>query len=195
MAAPSRPLGMPPGSVRAILALMVVGVVIRQSLIGQPVGLLLTETLLIILAHYFASRRMVELPADLRQTLEREGVLTPEPNPLWLPRHSVRIIIVLAFLAGALALSAQGRLFEPGALGGIGLFFAYLGGVVVRWLKSHWLGSRFGAAKAWVHGKALVALAAGTALAWLTVSGTMAELPGAMEKGLLAIVLYYFGSR
>jgi hypothetical protein len=47
---------------------------------------------------------LVELPRALQDRLEREGVLVPEPNPLWLPSHSVHIIIVLVFFGAAAVL-------------------------------------------------------------------------------------------
>jgi len=47
------PLGLPTGSVRALLTLIVVSVVITQLSLNREVNPLWTETLLIALAHYF----------------------------------------------------------------------------------------------------------------------------------------------
>ena len=63
------PLGLPRGSIRAVLTLLIVSVVIVQMIRGQEVGLLWTETLLIALAHYFTSRRLVTLPPDISRRL------------------------------------------------------------------------------------------------------------------------------
>jgi hypothetical protein len=164
-------------------------------MLGQPIGLLLAETLLIILAHYFASRRLVELPQALQERLEQEGMLVPESNPLWLPAHSVRIIIVLAFFAAAAALWWQGRLFAAGTLDTVGVFFAYLGGVLFNWLR-HW--RRRGSAgrrERLMHVKALAVLLACALLAALVLSGELPALPGWVEKLLLGLILFYFGSR
>ena len=192
-----RPLGLPPGSVRAVLALTVVGLVIQQALVGAPISLLLSETLLIVLAHYFASRRLVDLPEALRRRLEQDGVLEAEPSPLWLPKHSVRIIILLAFCSTALVLLWQGRLFQPGAFGTIGLFFAYLAGIsvrgLVRWRRKNVAPSR--RRSVWAHLKAAAVLAACAAVTALTLSGELATLPGWVEKLLLSLILFYFGSR
>src|ERR1700722_13575475 len=87
------PLGLPNGSVRALLTLLVVAVVIVQVGRGQEVGPLWTETLMIVLAHYFTSRRFVNLSPDVMRRLEAEGHLETESNPLHLPRHSIRVIL------------------------------------------------------------------------------------------------------
>jgi hypothetical protein len=50
------PLGLPSGSIRAALALLIAAVVVVQMARGQEVELLWTETLMIVLAHYFGSR-------------------------------------------------------------------------------------------------------------------------------------------
>ena len=76
------PLGLPTGSVRALLTLIVVAVVITQLSLDREVNPLWTETLLIALAHYFTSRRFVTLPPDVLKRLEQEGVIENEQQPL-----------------------------------------------------------------------------------------------------------------
>src|SRR5262249_36360605 len=51
------PLGLPNGSVRALLTLLIVAVVFVQVARGHQIEALWTETLMIALAHYFTSRR------------------------------------------------------------------------------------------------------------------------------------------
>src|SRR6185436_15787490 len=91
------PLGLPTGSVRAILALLIVAVVIVETVRGRQIDELWSETLLIALAHYFTSRRFVGLSSDVLRRMEDEGHLPRESNPLYLPRHSIRALIVLSF--------------------------------------------------------------------------------------------------
>ncbi|MFN9035546.1 MAG: hypothetical protein ACK5YO_04580, partial [Planctomyces sp.] len=50
------PLGLPNGSVRALLTLMVVGVVIQAVVRGQELDIIWTESLMITLAYYYTSR-------------------------------------------------------------------------------------------------------------------------------------------
>ena len=81
--APARhrpPLGLPSGSVRALLTLLIVAVVIAQVARGQAVEPLWVETLMIALAHNFTSRRFVSLPPELVRRLEAEGHLEEEAN-------------------------------------------------------------------------------------------------------------------
>ena len=68
-------LGMPSGSIRAILTLMTVAFITIQTARGERVSLLWFESLMIVLAHYFASRRLVQLSPELRARLTKEGVL------------------------------------------------------------------------------------------------------------------------
>src|SRR5580704_15649632 len=91
------PLGLPPGSVRALLCLVVVSFVVAQTARGIGVAVVWHESLMIMLAHYFTTRRMVPLTSDLRSRLEESGEIEREANPLYLPRHSVRILIIAAF--------------------------------------------------------------------------------------------------
>jgi len=73
---PLTPLHMPSGSVRALVALTVVGVVLAETMRNREIGLLLTETLLIVMAHYFASRRLINLPPEtLKQYCDQAAVL------------------------------------------------------------------------------------------------------------------------
>ena len=92
------PLALPSGSVRALLTLIVVAVVIVELARGHDLQLLWTETLMIVLAHYFTSRKFVQLPREVVKRLKDEGHLEEEAQPLFLPRHSIRVVIVLAFV-------------------------------------------------------------------------------------------------
>ena len=110
------PLGLPNGSVRAMLTILIVAVVISQVARGQVVSTLWTETLMIALAHYFSTRRFIKLAPELIHQLEAAGAVETELHPLFLPNRSIRILIFAAFGGLAIYLYAQGRLFEPEAL-------------------------------------------------------------------------------
>ena len=104
------PLGLPVGSVRALLTIIVLAVVISRLVRGMVVEILWIETLLIALAHYFTSRRFVSLPPQVMARLESEGVIEAERHPLFLPRNSIRTLIVLAFVGLAAYLYREHRL-------------------------------------------------------------------------------------
>src|SRR5215471_7312168 len=72
---PRPPLGLPRGSVRALLTLMIVAVVAVEVARGREFEVLWTETLMIALAHYFTSRRFIHLPVVVLRRLEEDGYL------------------------------------------------------------------------------------------------------------------------
>ena len=192
-------LGLPSGSIRAILTLMTVGFITVQTARGVRVSLLWFESLMIVLAHYFASRRLVQLPRELREKLIADGILEAEPNPLYLPRHTLRLAIIGAFVALAVYLFKNDRLLDPVA---VPIFIA---------VGSYFLGIAFHSLMAWRRGgqrdqrkvtrfddlKALVTLGAMALVIVLQLTGWQALVPYAdkLEALPLALMLFYFGSR
>jgi len=179
------PLGLPAGSVRALLTLLIAAVVVVQIVRGQDVELLWTETLLIALAHYFTSRRLVKLPPDVIQRLASEGQLDTEAQPLYLPKHSIRAILVLAFVGLAMYLYRQDRLFQPQSLAILGVVFAYLLGTVAR----------FKGVRGWEDLKAIVVLLVLLFTAGAYLADRADIVPHLLRNATLALVLFYFGSR
>jgi hypothetical protein len=179
------PLGLPRGSIRALLTLLIVAVVIAQVVRGQEIGLLWASTLMIALAHYFTSRRFVSLPPEVIRRLAAEGHVETEANPLFLPRYSIRVILVLAFVGLGAYLYWQNRLFEPRALSVLGVVFAYLLGVILP-LR------RF---RVWEDLKALVVLAFLVYAAGAYLANRPDLVPNPFRDITLGLVLFYFGSR
>lgn len=190
------PLGLPEGSVRALLTLLIVAVVITQVVRGEEVALLWRETLMIALAYYFTTRRFIRLPSTMIQQLEHEGYAEEETNPLYLPRLSIRVIIVLAFAGLAVYLFQADALFQPQALSILGVVFSYVLGMVFRVLLEWWTkGQKTTAIRRWEDIKALVVL-----LVLLTTAGAYLLdyqdfLPKELRNATLGLVLFYFGSR
>jgi len=190
------PLGLPVGSVRAILTLFVVSIVTLSVARGHDLDLVWTETLLIALAHYFTSRRFVSLPPEVLARMQTEGVLEQERHPLFLPRHSIRLLIVGSFIALGVFLYRQNRLWEPRAVSLLGIVAAYTLGAIVRDISS-WFGRRTGrrASAGWGDLKAIIALTA-MAVAGVPELLSMPDLlPPMAHKISLALMLFYFGSR
>lgn len=190
------PLGLPSGSVRALLTLLVVAVVVSNIARGRTVDILWTETLLIALAHYFTARRFVELPPDVREDLENQGVIERESNPLYLPRHSIRFLILLAFGGLGYYLYQENRWREPQAFGLLTMVAAYLLGTIVRGV-THWLHRRRAAppSRFWGDARAVIVLVALTLIAVPELMNLESTLPPDFEKAALGLVLFYFGSR
>jgi hypothetical protein len=179
------PLGLPSGSIRALLTLLIVAVVVVQLGRGKPLELLWAETLMITLAHYFTSRRFINLPPEAVRRLAEEGHVDTESNPLFLPRYSIRVILILAFAGLGWYLYQEDQLLHSDALPILGVVFAYLIGVVAR----------FRGVRGWEDSKAIVILAVlvFTAMACLLDRSDM--VPHHLQTITLGLVLFYFGSR
>ena len=190
------PLGLPVGSVRAILTLFIVAIVTLNAARGKPLDLIWTETLLIAMAHYFTSRRFVSLPPDALKRIQQEGILDQEVHPLYLPRHSIRILILGAFVGLGVFLYQQNRLFTVDSISPLGIVAAYVCGSIVRGIGS-WFGRRTGRqpSSLWGDLKAMLVLLA-VAVAGIPELVSMPDLlPPVAHRIALALMLFYFGSR
>jgi hypothetical protein len=179
------PLGLPSGSIRALLTFLIVAVVIAQIVRGQQVELLWTETLMIALAHYFTSRRLISLSPEVIARLTADGQIQPESRPLYLPRHSVRAILVLAFVGLAVYLYQHDRLMDSQALSVLGVVAAYFLGIVAR-IRN---------VPGWEDVKAVVVLSV-LVIAAIPYFVDRPDLVSPMMRNItLGLVLFYFGSR
>lgn len=190
------PLGLPQGSVRALLTLTMVAVSVSNLVRGKETDALWIQTLLVALAHYFATRRLVALPNDVVERLELERVVERERHPLFLPRYSIRLIIVAAFVGTAIYLYREGRLFEPKAVSLLGTILAYVLGTLVRGV-SEWFQRRRNARPhhLWADIRALVVLGALAIVAVPQFVDVPFQIPRPMLEVVLGLVLFYFGVR
>lgn len=91
-------LGLPAGSVRALLAFMILGLIWALMYLHRDIPLYLQYLMFMILGHYFASRHASAVPVDVR-----------EPAPLFMPRGFIRGLIIVGFLGIIAALYYQQR--------------------------------------------------------------------------------------
>lgn len=195
------PLGMPTGSVRAILTLILVAVVITRIARGddfadeQHQGLLWIEALLIALSHYFTSRRFVELPPDVLRQLEDDGIIERERNPLFLPRNSIRVLIIGAFGWLAYHLYSTDQLFHHHAASLMAMMAAFLFGAMVRRISLWWNHRRVQTSGTMGDLKALLVLIAMLCVAIPEFMGSPQILHPMFHRIALAFMLFYFGSR
>ena len=193
---PRPPLGLPSGSVRALLTLLIVAVVVTQVVRGREVEPLWTETLLIALAHYFTSRRFINLAPDVMRRLEAEGRVETEAHPLYLPRHTIRAVLILAFVGFAVYLYRENQLFQHPALSLLGVVFAYLLGVLARAILAWWTkGRKTNTIQWWEDVKATVVLLAMLFTAGAYLLDQTELVPHQVRNATLGLVLFYFGSR
>ena len=195
---PRKILGLPPGSIRALLTLMTVGFIVAQTARGIHVSLLWFESLMIVLAHYFAHRRFVPLSPAMREKLKAEDLFEDETHPLNLPKHSLRTIIVLAFVGLAIYLACVGRLRDRVAAPvfiSVGSYFLGIGvGTVVAW----WNRGKPVTGPSWFEDvKAVVTLLAVALAIVVQLFGWQQSIPfgDKLEALPLALMLFYFGSR
>jgi hypothetical protein len=190
------PLGLPAGSVRALLTLTILAVVVTTYVRDRELDVLWVETLLIALAHYFTTRRFVALPPEAMRRLQEEGVIEDERHPLYLPRGSIRTIILATFAGLAYYLSREGRLHEPRVVTLLGIVSAYVLGAIVRGVTGWFQRRRTSRpSRFWADARAMIALGA-LALAAIPVFFDEAQLfSPELHKIALAIALFYFGSR
>ena len=190
------PLGLPTVSVRAVLTLLILAVVVHEIVLGRLVAVIWTETLVIALAYYFTYRRFVSLPREVITRLEQEGALPREPNPLGLPRHSIRILIILTIGALGAYLYREHRLLEPQVITIFGTALCYLLGVFTGAFTSWWSkGSKTLATHFWGDIKAVAVLLTVAATASLHFLSGPDAAPIWLETTTVGLVLFYFGSR
>lgn len=191
-------LGLPPGSIRALLTLMTVGFIVVQTARDIRVSLLWFESLMIVLAHYFAHRRFVPLSPSMREKLKCEDLIEDDTHPLYLPQHSLRAIIVMAFVGLAVYLGFQGRLRDPVAMPvfiSVGSYFLGIGfGTFMSWKNR---GKVTTSASGFENIKAVVTLIAVAFAIAVQLFGWQQTIPFAdkLEALPLALMLFYFGSR
>ncbi|MBS0204646.1 MAG: hypothetical protein JSS49_17210 [Planctomycetes bacterium] len=191
------PLGLPIGSVRALLTIIVMGVVITRLARGLAVEALWIQTLLIALAHYFTTRRFVSLPPDVMARLEQEGVIEHERHPLFLPRNSIRTLIILAFAGLTVFLYQEGRLWkEAQARALLGVVFAYLLGAFARNVNGWFIRRRVTPPTGtWGDIKALTVLIVLILAAIPQFFDNNLGLPPEFHQIALGMMLFYYGSR
>jgi hypothetical protein len=190
------PLGLPTGSVRAVLTLLILAVVVHEVVLGRLVAVIWTETLVIALAYYFTYRRFVSLPRDVITRLEREGALPREPNPLGLPRHSIRILIVLTIGGLGAYLYREGRLLDEQVITIFGTALCYLLGVFISAFTTWWSkGRKTLATHFWedIKAAAVLLIVAATAVLYFLKGPEM--VPHWLQTTTVGLVLFYFGSR
>lgn len=194
--------GWPAGSVRALMALIVFGT-IWALLVLRPERTIpeyLRDLLFIVLGHYFAVRSRATTVAD-----------DPGPPPLYLPRGSVRFLLIAGFVGVAVFLYRHEQLFQierNPAVVTLLLVFGFLLGVVLRQLGAWWAGRGASTPRIVEDLRAFVSLSAAVLLAIVVWDQF---LPGSRHWGLhdinlglgrlgpphllSAIVGFYFGAR
>ena len=121
-----------------------------------------------------------------------------EPNPLYLPKHSLRTVIVLSFIGLGIFLGYQGRLRDPVAVPvflSVGSYFLGIGFGAIATRRNK--GKQSVCASWFENMKAAVTLAAIALTIAVQLFGWQQSIPygDKLEALPLALMLFYFGSR
>jgi hypothetical protein len=197
-------LGLPAGSIRGLLALMVFGTIwgllaLRPT---EEIPDYLRDLSFIVLGHYFASRR-------------RAGeVVEPGPAPLYLPNGSIRLLLVAGCVGVGVLLYSRGQLTAPGQHPGVvtlWLVGGFLLGVALNALWGLFVGKDRHAPKIFEDARAVFTMVAALTLVLLVWNRVYLVVPPEqidqalapvfhlgkfrLEHVLAAVVGFYFGSR
>ncbi len=191
--------GLPAGSVRAMLTLLVVAIVVTLTIKGIDLRLIWSETLMIALAHYFTSRTQVSISAAMRQRLIESGEIVEDDHPLYLPKNTIRTLIILALVGLTMFLLFQGRQLGGQTFSIILTIGAYLFGNISRSAWDWWTELNQFEPANWIGDlKALLTVFAMSLTFGLHLFAVVPFLPIPIEyfeNTSICLALFYFGSR
>jgi len=181
------PLGLPPGSVRALVALAMVGSCTMLVARGADVPGALASLLLAVIGFYFGFRTKAATLSDRIYDPAARREL-----PLYLPSGVIRTLVIAGVVATAVLLYRRERLLEPSEHLE---FFVVLAGLI----GGYYFGKvfRFGSpgARAVVgHLKALLVLAVAAWATALFLSDLYPQRP-TLTMVLCAAISFYYGTR
>ena len=190
------PLGLPAGSVRATLAIILSGSLWYVILRGGDPPQILVDSALLVVAFYFGVRST----APVVPAVKPVSVLG-EPKvrqPLYLPRGIVRTVLAVGFL-GVIAYVAYRDGTMPQALVLIlQVIVSYVIGYGISrvLLRRARLGKELSRG-AWVARNAISVAAIGitAGASWAIVTGQFDLVPEYLRNGLAWTIAFYFGSR
>jgi hypothetical protein len=181
------PLGLPRGSIRAGVAVLLVLSALLLILIDEEVPSTHLGLLLAIVGYYFGFR--MRMKAGRSRIYDAAA---KERQPLFLPEGCVRVFLILGFAVGLVMLWVRGKVGEPA----YAEFFVVLAGLVLGYLFSKAL-SNWRRAALFItlnHLKGFVVIAASIGILILLVSGLYEE-HRYVAMVFSALVTFYFGSR
>lgn len=186
----SRPLGLPVGSVRALvlLALTARAVLDLRAVGGVPAWL--AAAVLVNAAAYFASRASRE---SVHEATDAFGGRKPRP-PLGLPTGTVRFLF-LALVGYGCWLWFKEHHIEATQQPLVVVVGAFAIGVLVRWFLAQVRPPTDTGSLLFEHLQAFVVLVAAAGLVTLRVTGQSGEVASWIEPTLAAACTYYAGAR
>jgi len=178
------PLGLPKGSIRALVALAMAGVCLAIVAQGGDIPGSLASLLLTIIAFYFGYRgKGASLIDRVYDPAARREL------PLYLPAGLIRTLLIAACAMTAYLLLRADRVL------GVPMHLEFLF-ILAGLIAGHYFGKVVrGASPGVGHLKAVVALALAAVLAWVFVTGRHLSMPPHVVMLLCATISFYYGSR
>lgn len=196
-----QPLGLPKGSVRATLALFLSATMWYMVIKGQQPPTILIESVLLVVAFYFGTRSMAPAAgASAAAPGPSPPPAAPGHEPLYLPRGSVRTVLLFGFFSVIVYVWFRGgtAAIPSSMILILQVLTSYLSGFILSTLTI-WRarkGEKPIRAVAWLrHGVAAASLAIVAAVCGTIVLGQPAWMPHIPDNFLAWTVAFYFGSR
>ncbi|MGA1872642.1 MAG: hypothetical protein ACMUHY_03130 [Thermoplasmatota archaeon] len=182
------PLGLPRGSIRAILMISISAICWYLMIIGRGVPNYLLNLVLIMIGYYFAFRS-----GDIDRMLNGSKEDGRIRHPLNLPRGTVRWMIVGGFLAAMIVQIAIGNIGGHEYIEFYFILFGLVIGHLARKARIEWF--KLEVPSVIKHGKALLLLFIALFLLVVFVGGMDEFLPPLPLRLSIAVIGFYFGSR
>jgi hypothetical protein len=187
--APSpEPLGLPKGSVRALLAMMMAATCLLLVVRGHNVPSSLALLLLTVIGFYFGFRTQA---ASLTDRIY-DPAATRE-QPLRLPAGVIRTLLVLSFVVAGVVLAYHGRLTS--VMTHLEFFFILAGLLVGHYFARSARGRSLRSRAIIAHVTGAVGLIIAGVLMWAFLSEAFLAMPPWVVMALCGTVSFYFGSR
>ncbi len=186
------PLGLPQGSVRAILAIVLCGSLWYQVIRDLPVATILLEASLLVVAFYFGVRSTAPVSAPVIPTA------VPVTHPLHLPRGAVRGFLLFGFFAVIAYLWFRGRPLAQEFILILQVLASYLIGFAIASIveRRQRLGKKPNTVVAVFRNlNAVWAIVLTVYMCGVLLLGWRDFYPQVTGNALAWIVAYYFGSR
>ena len=188
-----KPLGLPRGSVRAVLLLALVVTAILDVRNTGEIQTWLVAAAVIAAVSYFSSRSTTNA-----FRAGADGAIAKRGHPLGLPAGSVRTVFLLAVAYGAWLWlgSAEHPALAPADHALVWVVGAFALGVLSRWVLRRLRRPDDPGARFLDHLLGLISLVAGLGLVAIAAwGGADADVPSWGEPLLAAVVVHYFGTR
>jgi len=195
---PKPPLGLPTGSVRALLAITLSGTLWYMILRRLEPPDILVESALLVVAFYFGVRSTAPV------TLSSKPAPAPADvprlrQPLFLPRGVVRSILAVGFLGVIAYVFFRDGTIDSALVLILQVIVSYVVGYVFSYvlLRRARAGKELGrAARAARNVISLAAIGITAGASWTIATGQFSDVfPPYLQNGLAWAIAFYFGSR